>query len=945
MKENLLLFFALFVFSLLSNAQNQAQYVWTDADSYGRFQVAYFRYTLELEEVPEEALFYLFADSRYHLLVNGEVVNFGPVRFYPDHPVYDTYDLRPWLREGKNVIGVRVVSNGTHTFQLRRQPAAFIAWGEIAGQNLATPGNWRFHRAEGYNAQAPKMTFATGPMEIYDARKDAAILRWEYPGFDDSGWDKPVAIKYQEAWGELEPRNIPHLTQEVYRPRQLLGKYTLKNEEEIISFRVKTPDTNRNEYRRDYPLFGYTYIYSPRTQQVELGIWWGNHYLNGEGPIQEQEAGPELPHRQRAMLELKEGWNYFFVKRNSFWGKWDFFLALPREAGLILSPDKDKDSPAVFRTAGPFTPQEEERINTLETPFAPEELPRDLSAGWKDHHRDEDAQNPAFEMAWRYLGEQQEHQPWQVDDIMVENTEGTALVYDFRYKKLGRIVIEYEAPAGTVLDVGFTEDLIGEQVNVMKRVGLYMATRHVTAGGPGRMETLKPYGLRYLQVNIRKNTGPVRIKSVRVVHQVYPFDQVGQFECSDPLFNTLWEVGWRTLRVCAEDSYTDTPFRERGLYAGDMLPQMGVTLAGSNDLRLIKRSLELFQDMYADVFNPEIPRYPFEIGLLEDYSLLTLEALSWYVDRTGDLAFAKKLFPNYDRLIRRLMSERNERGLVRSDRVFIEWTQIQKSDVENTAYHAILARYCQLMERLATKLEKPDQVKQYKSFYSLLKEEIRDYFWNPERGLYADGIKDGERIDHYYPISSVWPYLAGITDEEQEARVFPYVTEVLKDIGDVNRRRMTTPYGGFYLMGALYKKGMPGVAERFIRQYWSSMVYQHEDTAWENFGSEGIGTLSHAWSAAPTYYLTTQVLGVNLGWPAPADPERVVIAPQVDEVSWARGVVPHPVGPIHIEWEDRGNHLWVEIDAPEGLQWSVEPKGRLAELELWVNGSRKSEIG
>jgi hypothetical protein len=190
-------------------------------------------------------------------------------------------------------------------------------------------------------------------------------------------------------------------------------------------------------------------------------------------------------------------------------------------------------------------------------------------------------------------------------------------------------------------------------------------------------------------------------------------------------------------------------------------------------------------------------------------------------------------------------------------------------------------------------------------------------------------------------MSSIWPYLAGMTDEEQEAQIFPYVAEVLKDIGEVNRRRMTTPYGGFYLLGALYQKGMPGVAERFIRRYWSPMIYQHEDTAWENFGSEGIGTLSHAWSAAPTYYLTTQVLGVELGWPGPADPERVVIAPQVDEVSWARGVVPHPMGPIHIEWEDRGDHLWVKVDAPEKLEWSVAPKARLAELELWVNGSRQ----
>ncbi len=182
-------------------------------------------------------------------------------------------------------------------------------------------------------------------------------------------------------------------------------------------------------------------------------------------------------------------------------------------------------------------------------------------------------------MAWRYFNRPLPHDSWQRDDVKIGNaTTGTSVVYDFRYKKLGRIKIYYEAPEGTVFDIGFTEDLNSKgHPNLMKRNGLYMATRHITAAGRGTFETIKPYGLRYLQVNVHRNEGPVVLNKVEVINHIYPFEQTGSFECSDPVFNDIWKMGWRTLEVCAEDSYTDTPFRERGLYAGDMLPQLAVT--------------------------------------------------------------------------------------------------------------------------------------------------------------------------------------------------------------------------------------------------------------------------------------------------------------------------------------------------------------------------------
>ncbi|MEZ4826265.1 MAG: trehalase family glycosidase [Bacteroidia bacterium] len=945
MKGNLLLIFLALWVSSSTFAQKpaKADFVWTNTSGKGRFQAAWFRYESELSSIPENAVIHLFADSRYHLIVNGNFVGFGPARFYAAHPQYDTYDLMPYLQTGKNLILVRVVSNGTDSYQLKQHPPTFVAWGEInlpKGKPISfhTPGEWRCLQMEGYDPQTPKMSFALGPFEAYDARKDPSDA--EDIAASHKGWKSPQKLPAPLPWGKLMPRDIPLLTQEPYSPISQTGPYTLKSDEKIYSFRVKVPDENNEEFRFGRTLFGHTWIYSPKAQTITAGIWWGEHFLNGKGPLPQTPAPENQPHRQEITLELNAGWNEFFARRKSFWGAWDFFLAVPDNAGLILSMNKALDDKLWFETAGPFSREEEERVQQMTVPFSPQQLPGDLFSLWTPHHRDEDAQNPAFDMAWRYFTESLE--PGPVKPVTVEPGREMAMVYDFRYKKLGRIVVEYEAPEGTIVDIGFTEDLLEQKPWMMKRTGLYMGARHIARAGNNRFETLKPYGLRYLQLNIRNHHGPVSIKKVYVVNQVYPFEENGSFECSDPLLTSIWQLGWRTLRVCAEDSYTDTPFRERGLYAGDMLPQMAITLAGSGDLRLVRRSLVLFQDMYVDLFHPGTPRHPDETGLLEDYPLLTLEALYWYANYTGEWTFADSLYNNYETLIGEILKRRNEDGLILNERVFIEWTQIAKSKVYNTAYHALLTRCCNLMAEIAQHLGKKSDSEKYHAIAAELTHSLHQKYWDEEKGMFRDGFLGDSAITHHYPISSAWPYIFGLTDASRENRFMPQIAEMLTDIGNVNRQRLTTPYGSFYLFAALYQRGMAGEAETFMRKHWGPMIWKHDDTAWENFGDTGIGTLSHAWSGAPTFYLTTQVLGVDLGYPHPASRDTVWIAPQAETVDWAKGDVPHPRGMVHVEWQVRGDQLWLEYRAPEGLICQVKPNGRLAAKTLFVNGIRRN---
>jgi hypothetical protein len=79
-----------------------------------------------------------------------------------------------------------------------------------------------------------------------------------------------------------------------------------------------------------------------------------------------------------------------------------------------------------------------------------------------------------------------------------------------------------------------------------------------------------------------------------------------------------------------------------------------------------------------------------------------------------------------------------------------------------------------------------------------------------------------------------------------------------------------------------------------IRNYWGKQTDAGATTFWEMY-HDGAPRLTrshcHGWSAAPTYFLSQQVLGVQ-----PLEPgyAKVRIAPQIGTLKWVRGRVPTP---------------------------------------------------
>ena len=82
------------------------------------------------------------------------------------------------------------------------------------------------------------------------------------------------------------------------------------------------------------------------------------------------------------------------------------------------------------------------------------------------------------------------------------------------------------------------------------------------------------------------------------------------------------------------------------------------------------------------------------------------------------------------------------------------------------------------------------------------------------------------------------------------------------------------------------------------------------------------GSWAHGWSSGAAPALTAYVLGVR---PTRPGFSAFVVDPHPGDLSWARGVVPTPHGPLVVSWRiDRGK-LVVTVKAPPGTRWANRP--------------------
>ncbi len=133
-------------------------------------QVILFRKVISFNALPASYPVHVSADNRFQLYVNGQRVGEGPARGDRTHWRYETFDLRPFLQRGENVVAARVWNFGdqSSTVQISVR-TGFLLWVGVAVRPAAnTNASWSARSEHGWSANF--QGFPAGPGERVDAK-------------------------------------------------------------------------------------------------------------------------------------------------------------------------------------------------------------------------------------------------------------------------------------------------------------------------------------------------------------------------------------------------------------------------------------------------------------------------------------------------------------------------------------------------------------------------------------------------------------------------------------------------------------------------------------------------------------------------------------------------------------------------------------------------------
>ena len=160
------------------------------------YGVYHFRKSFDLEVVPSRFIVHVSADNRYKLYVNGKLVSLGPARGDIYNWSFETVDLAPYLRKGKNTLASVVWNYAERkpVAQISYDQTGFILQGNTGHEAVVnTDTTWVCLRNKAYAPWTEWQVlgyYVAGPGEELEA--SAYPWGWEQPDYDDRKWEKAV---------------------------------------------------------------------------------------------------------------------------------------------------------------------------------------------------------------------------------------------------------------------------------------------------------------------------------------------------------------------------------------------------------------------------------------------------------------------------------------------------------------------------------------------------------------------------------------------------------------------------------------------------------------------------------------------------------------------------------------------------------------------------------
>ena len=431
--------------------------------------------------------------------------------------------------------------------------------------------------------------------------------------------------------------------------------------------------------------------------------------------------------------------------------------------------------------------------------------------------------------------------------------------------------------------------------------------------------TLSYRTYRYVQLDIETKEQALILDDVYGTFVGYPFEMKASIESADrPEMNKMMEIGWRTSRLCAVDTYMDCPFYERLQYVGDTRIQMLVSYYNSGDDRLAKNAINLIdQSRQPDGYT--LSRYPDnQSQVIPTYSLWHISTLYDYMLYGKDPDFVAAKLLGTRQIMNYFISFIENDGSLKNvpGWNYTDWVPAWRSGIgpiSEDGSSGLLDLQLLHALRSAIELEKfaGDQayVNLYESITEKLETTIEDKYWDEERQLYADTPQKELFSQHTNSLA----ILAGIVKGEKALKI---AQTMLTD----KTLSPASIYFSYYLHLALAEAGLGNQYMDWL-DVWRAYMKLGMST-WGEI-SQVLTTRSdaHAWGASPNIEFFRIILGIQSVGPQFS---KVLIKPNIEAFQTISGKMPHPKGEIAVAYTQKENSLHAEISLPNEVSGVFE---------------------
>jgi alpha-L-rhamnosidase len=435
---------------------------------------------------------------------------------------------------------------------------------------------------------------------------------------------------------------------------------------------------------------------------------------------------------------------------------------------------------------------------------------------------------------------------------------------------------------------------------------------------------------RYLQVDVEATDQPVQVQGLKTWFSAFPFVELATFSSDDESLRSIWDVGWRTARLDAHDTYMDTPYWERLQYIGDTRIQALISYAVANDDRLARQAIQAFNDSRVPDGLTQ-SRYPSSlVQMIPTFSLLWVGMLYDFWLYRGDAAFVRAQLSGTRAVLDWYLERQRTDGLMGNVPwwPFIDWGRdfeygIPPQD-DDGGSAVITLQFIEALRdaaQIEAALGDPQMAEKYRQAAKRAGDAVRKLCWSDQYKLIAD-TPSRQHYSQHANILAVW---LDVVPRKQQQDVLDNILSTTDPAFHANTTlpSMTaaTYYFRFYLARALVHAGM---ADEYLQLLvpWREMLSLGLTTWAES--PEPTRSDSHAWSAHPNFDLLSVVAGIR---PRTPGFDSVTIEPHLGTLKQVDATLPTPKGTVEVSYRRVSNTVEAQITLAPGMSGGLIWKG------------------